>query len=70
MKEKKTQEELMSEFLQNARQALHFQRETYFSLVELLKAMNDNLGKVNEVNKQEMAQCTDFKGLRDNEGGL
>ena len=70
MKEKKTQEELMSEFLQNARKALRFQRETYFSLVELLKAMNDNLGKVNEVNKQEMAQCTDFKRLRDNEGGL
>ena len=50
MKEKKTQEELMSEFLQNARKALRFQRETYFSLVELLEAMNDNLGKVNEGN--------------------
>ena len=49
MKERKTQEELMSEVLQNARQALRFQRETYFSLVELLDAMNDNLGKVYEV---------------------
>ncbi len=39
----------MNEFLKNARQALRFQRETYFSLVELLEAMNDNFGKVNEV---------------------
>ena len=49
MSEKKTQEELMNEFLKNARQALRFQRETYFALVELLEAMNDNFRKVNEV---------------------